>query len=194
SPFTRPDTPAPGLIIVKPPEAREESISEIRTDQGPLNYSPERVVEFKPVRAIAHRLRFKLDYVTTTMDHSLLFNTLDTYAATNQEYDNPPLGILLKANLKDLFEDYIIEGGARFPTSFNGSEYFLYDDDRKKRFDKRYAFYRKTFTETMTTRPLDIDRTQTVTVIGQYKLSYPFNTYSSLRGTATIRNDRLIRL
>lgn len=197
SPFVRPDTPAPERdVIVVEPLPRQEQTEEIpeSSDQKPVNYEPERVIEFKPVRAVAHRLRFKLDYVTTTMDNSLLFTSLDTYAATKQQYENPPLGILLKANLKDLLEDYIIEGGARFPTSFNGSEYFLYLDDRKKRFDKRYAFYRKSTTETITTGPLDIDRTQTVSVIGQYRLSYPFDTYTSLRATGTIRNDRLIRL
>ncbi|HLF63313.1 MAG TPA: hypothetical protein VI603_06160 [Saprospiraceae bacterium] len=160
----------------------------------PVNYDLSKVIEFRPVRAIAHRLRFKLDYVTTTMDNSLLFTSLDAYAGTKQQYEVPPLGILLKANLKDLFEDYVIEGGARFPTSFNGSEYFLYLDDLKKRFDKRYAFYRKSSTESFSTGPLDIDRTQIVTVIGQYRLSYPMDTYTSVRATLTVRNDRRIRL
>jgi hypothetical protein len=195
APFSKPEAPLTEepIIVIEPeePVVQDEAV---QPGSIPVQYNPERVIEFRPVRAIAHRLRFKLDYVTTTMDNSLLFTSLDSYAGTNQEYDNPPLGILLKANLKDLFEDYIIEGGARFPTSFNGSEYFLYLDDLKKRFDKRYAFYRKTNTHTESTGPLDIDRTQNVTVIGQYRLSYPFDTYTSLRGTLTFRNDRFIQL
>ncbi len=182
-------------IIVQPIPSPPVSIIRPSYEPGePVNYNPSKVIEFRPVRAIAHRLRFKLDFVTTTMDNSLLFTSLDAYAGTKQEYDNPPLGILLKANLKDLFEDYVIEGGARFPTSFNGSEYFLYLDDLKKRFDKRYAFYRKSSTESLSSGPLDIDRTQTVSVIGQYRLSYPMDTYTSLRATLTLRNDRRIQL
>ncbi len=197
APFARPES-APrdtAPIVISTPPA-EEIVPEptTETDHLPLNYNPSKVIEFNSARAIAHRLRFKLDYVTTTMDNSLLFTSLDTYAGEKQQYENPPLGILLKANLKDLFEDYVIEGGARFPTSFDGSEYFLYLDDLKKRFDKRYAFYRKTSTTTVSSGPLDIDRTQYVTVIGQYRLSYPFDTYTSLRGTATLRNDRVIKL
>ncbi|MBK7632849.1 MAG: hypothetical protein IPJ13_00140 [Saprospiraceae bacterium] len=36
------------------------------------------------------------------------------------------MGFLFKANVKDLLEDYALEGGVRIPTSFNGSEYFWY--------------------------------------------------------------------
>ena len=196
SEFEKPAETQPIVVgpeVLQAPVASDVIYKSMGPAGDPVNYNPSKVVEFRSVRAIAHRLRFKLDFINTTMDNSLLFTSLDSYAGTKQ-YDNPPLGILLKANLKDLFEDYIIEGGARFPTSFNGSEYFLYVDNLKKRLDYRYAFYRKTTTESVTTGPLDIDRTQTVTVIGLYRVSYPFDTYSSLRGTLTLRNDRQIQL
>ena len=160
----------------------------------PVTHEPSEIVEFISARAIAHRLKFKLDFVNTTMDNSLLFSSLDTYAGTKRQYDNPPLGILLKANVKDLFEDYVIEGGARYPTSFNGSEYFIFMDDKKKRIDKRYAFYRKTTIESENNGIFGPDRDQFVTVIGQVRLSYPLDVYTSVRATGTVRNDRLINL
>jgi hypothetical protein len=169
SEFTRPKDIPTVREQVKVDQVPVQVITPVQPEQipgEPVNFDPSQVIEFRPVRAIAHRLRFRLDYVTTTMDNSLLFTSLDAYAGTKPQYENPPLGILLKANLKDLFEDYVIEGGARFPTSFNGSEYFLYLDDLKKRIDRRYAFYRKSLTESMTNGPLAVDRTQTVTVIG----------------------------
>ncbi|MDX1407883.1 MAG: hypothetical protein R3330_07110, partial [Saprospiraceae bacterium] len=174
----------------------EPSLNFLETEraQRPSTYDPRDVVRINYARAIAHRLKFKLDFVNTTMDNSLLFSTLDTYAGTKRQYDNPPLGILLKANIKDLFEDYVIEGGARYPTSFNGSEYFLYLDDKKNRIDKRYAFYRKTTIESRDAGAFGADREQFVTVIGQYRMSYPVDVYTSVRATATIRNDRLIQL
>ena len=159
-----------------------------------VSYDQSKVVEFNSARAVAHRLRFKLDYVNTTLDNSLLFNSLDSYAGEKREYENPPLGILLKANIKDLFEDYTIEGGARFPTTFNGSEYFLVVNDRKKRFDKQYAFYRKTRIENIENGLIGSDRNQDVTVIGQFTLTYPLDIYQSLRGTVTLRNDRFNKL
>lgn len=159
-----------------------------------LSYKPSELPEFISARILASRLRFKLDFVNTTMDNNLLFGGLDSYSATKQEYEVPPLGILLKANLKDLFEDYVFEGGARFPTSFNGSEYFLTFDNRKRKLDKRFALYRKVTTETFESGLLGLDRNQFVTVIGQYSVKYPIDVYQSLRATGTIRNDRIIRL
>ena len=187
---------APSMPPPPEPEAETPPLDFLATATTvrPSTYDPRDVISINYARAIAHRLKFKLDFVNTTMDNSLLFSTLDTYAGTKRQYDNPPLGILLKANIKDLFEDYVIEGGARYPTSFNGSEYFLYLDDKKKRIDKRYAFYRKTTIEAQDAGIFGADREQFVTVIGQYRLSYPIDVYTSLRATATIRNDRLIQL
>lgn len=178
------------------PEEEMPSVDFLASDEErePVTYNPSRVIPYYPARAVAHRLKFKLDYVNTTMDNSLLFSTLDTYAGTKREYDNPPLGILLKANIKDLFEDYVVEGGMRFPTSFNGSEYFLFVDDKKKRIDKRYAVYRKTTIENGDAGIFGPDKNQFVIVIGQMRLSYPLDVYTSVRATGTIRNDRLIEL
>lgn len=157
-------------------------------------YRPEDLVEFNFSRAIAYRLKFKLHDVQSTMDNSLLFTGLDNYAGMRQEFNTPPLGILLKAEIKDLFEDYVFEGGARFPTSFNGSEYFLLFSDRKKRIDKRYGFYRKTTVENAPDDALGRGKDQNVTVIGQVQLRYPLDIYTSIRATGTFRNDRLIHL
>lgn len=198
SEFAKPPVASPPAEQIEAPPVMTPEEKPVPTETPqiptqPVLYQPSRVVEFRPVRAIAHRLRFKLDYVTTTMDNSLLFTTLDAYAATGPQLENPPLGILLKANLKDLFEDYIIEGGVRFPTTFNGSEYFIFLDNLKRRIDRRYAFYRKSQTESVN-GIINVDRNQLVTMIGQYRLSYPFDPYTSLRGTLSLRNDRVIRL
>jgi hypothetical protein len=39
------------------------------------------------------------------MDNSLLFGGLDQFAATPNGFSVPPAGMLMKVNLKDLFED-----------------------------------------------------------------------------------------
>ena len=158
------------------------------------NSSQKEVHRFVSARAIAYRLKFKIDYFNTNMDNSLLFEGLDTYAATKQNYNYPPPGILVKANIKDLFEDHVIEGGARFPTTFNGSEYFLFYDDKKRRIDKRYSVYRKSLKQVEEVGIFSDTKSKTTTVIGQVELKYPLNIYSSLRATGTFRTDKFLFL
>ncbi len=156
---------------------------------NPLAKGP-KVLRFRPSRIIPYRLKFRTDFVTTNLDNSLLFGGLDTYAGDRQEFTTPPPGILFKANFKDLFEDYQLEGGVRVPTTFNGAEYFLTFDDKKGRFDKQYAVYRKVTrdrVEDFNSNPL---RNEYVTLLGMGQLSYPFDIFRSLRGSLTLRNDR----
>ncbi|MEP6646730.1 MAG: hypothetical protein ABJC12_06550, partial [Saprospiraceae bacterium] len=159
-----------------------------------VGYKPGELVPFVKSRVIASRLKFKLDYLNTTMDNDLLFGGLDSYAGTKREFEPSPLGLLLKGSVKDLLEDYIITGGARFPTTFNGSEYFLVFDNRKRRIDKEYALYRKSLITPDPTEANSLHRNQYVTALGLIKYSYPFDVYNSVRLTATFRNDRVITL
>ncbi len=169
------------------------------------------VIKFKGNRIIPYRLKFRTDNVTTQLDNSLLFGGLNTYAGVRQdnnatapiiaprnEFNNPPVGILLKGDVKDLFEDYIIEGGIRIPTTFKGAEYFVIVDDRKKRLDKRYAFYHSAIQESgdpsrgSTTSPTP--RIQNVINLGYFEVRYPFDIFTSLRASSTLRLDRRIQL
>ncbi len=157
-------------------------------------YDPSDLVPFVRARVIAARLKFKLDYLNTTMDNDVLFGGLDSYAGQKREFEPSPLGLLVKGSVKDLLEDYIITGGARFPTTFNGSEYFMVFDNRKRRIDKQYAVYRKSVIEQDPTSNNIVHRNQFVSVLGHMRLSYPFDVYNSLRLSGTLRNDRIISL
>ena len=179
----KPEVPIPSVAELAKPYSADK-----------LDYRPEDLVPFIRSRAIASRLKFKLDYFNTTMDNDVLFGGLDSYAGTKREFEPSPLGLLIKGSIKDLLEDYIITGGARYPTTFNGSEYFLVFDNRKKRIDRQYAIYRKSITETDPTESNPLRRNQFVTILGLSKWSYPFDIYNSLRLTATVRNDRDIAL
>jgi hypothetical protein len=150
---------------------------------------PERKVhQFRSSRIIPYRLKFRTDYVTTQMDNSLMFDGLNSYSGVPEDFGYPPPGILLKANFKDLFEDYEIEGGIRIPTSFNGSEYFLLFNDRKGRLDKRYAVYRRRLRFTPQPSPPPVKYDNTISLF-QYQLRYPLDVFTSIRGTATLRFD-----
>lgn len=152
------------------------------------------VYKFRPGRITPYRLEFRTDYVITQLDNSLLFGGLESYAANPQEFGYPPPGILLKANFKDLFEDYQFEGGLRVPTTFNGTEYFLVFDDKKQRLDKRYAVYRKNERINQESNSFVPKKQEVNIVLGQFSVRYPLDIFRSLRATATLRRDRITQL
>ncbi len=155
------------------------------------------IYRFRPGRITPYNLQFRTDYVTTQLDNSLLFEGLESFAATPQPgFGYPPPGILFKANFKDLFEDYEFEGGVRIPTTFDGSEYFLVFNNKKKRLDTRYAIYRRQTRETLDGNngiPAP-DRRKINILLGQFGVRYPFDIFRSLRATATVRRDRSTQL
>lgn len=169
-----------------------------------FNYRPakeksrpeKKVHKFRPGRITPYRLKFRTDYVTTQLDNSLLFDGLNSYSGVPDNYGYPPPGILIKANFKDLFEDYEFEGGVRIPTSFNGTEYFLFLDDKKKRLDKRYAIYRRRlkFSDDLQTSSPSPPKYENIIVLGQYQARYPLDIFTSIRGTVTLRFDNTTRL
>jgi Tol biopolymer transport system component len=156
------------------------------------------VIRFNPSQIIPYRLKFRTDYVSTSMDNNLLFEGLSSYAGSPDGFQTPPVGILLRANFKDLLENYVVEAGFRLPTTFNGAEYYLWLDDKKRRWDKRYALYRQSVLNTLDQPAPGIPpvalQVRTNTILGQYELRYPFDAFFSLRGTATLRQDKTIFL
>jgi hypothetical protein len=199
-------TPAPRRPITEDNEPDEEKTanSEMRPDsvsplqrrvvkpQKPLEFFKNNsVIRFNPPQIIPYRLRFRTDYVSTSMDNNLLFEGLESYAGTPQGFRMPPLGILLKANFKDLLEDHIVEMGFRLPTTFNGAEYYIWYANKKRRIDKRAAMYRQSVTNSALNNTIQFRNN---TLLGQYELSYPFSPFFSLRAQGTLRQDKTILL
>ncbi len=150
-----------------------------------------KVVEFQSPRVVASRLFFKTDGLDFDMDNNPLFSGLNSYAGEKVGYDFPPFGLLIKSRVYDKFEDYLLEGGARFPVSLDGSEFYLVFHDKKKRWDKIYGVYRKSEKHILGPEQGAIRNTQerVETYIGTYEMRYPFNTFQSLRLRATLRQD-----
>ncbi len=156
------------------------------------------IVRFYSFKIIPYRLRFRTDYVSTTMDNNQMFDGLQLYEGPQSRLLQPPPGVLLRANFKDLLENYVVEAGFRLPTTFNGAEYYLWMDDKKKRLDKRYVIYRRTLVTNRLRDPavsppnLPPDyQERTNTLMGQYELRYPFDVFTSLRATFALREDKV---
>lgn len=154
------------------------------------------ILRFYPSQIIPYRLKFRTDYVSTNFDNNLLFEGLESFAGTQTGIRNPPLGILMKANFKDLLENYVLEAGFRLPTTFNGAEYYVWFDNKKRRLDRRIALYRKSETNGQNvdfggTRPPRQIQLRNKVFLGQYELRYPLDEFFSLRGTLTLRQDKV---
>jgi len=155
-----------------------------------------KVEPYNNTRAFAANKRFALNNITTKMDNDILFEGLESYTGDRQQLLTTPLGILFKANLKDLFEDYSVEGGVRIPTTFMGSEYFLVFDNKKSRIDRRIALYRKSnkYNNNLIPNSNFITRSKKTTLLGLYQMKYPFDIYRSIRATGSLRLDRYLQL
>jgi hypothetical protein len=165
-----------------------------RTNANKTNVRDEtrsKVYRFRPGSITPYRTTFRTDFVTFNMDNDLLFQGLDSYAANPNGFNTQPLSLLLKANFKDLFEDYVIEGGMRLPTSFNGTEYFLTLHNRKRRLDHFYAVYRRNQRFSEEGESFVPWRLENNVVLGQYGISYPLDIFQSLRAIGTLRRDRV---
>ena len=183
------------LITEEPAEAtplqrKQESAAPVKKKTGGT------VLEFNPSRIIPYRLKFRTDFLTTQIDNAPLFDGLNSFAGTPVDFGFLPPGILLKANFKDLFEDYELEGGIRIPTTFNGAEYFLVFENKKKRIDRQYAVYRRALRfpgDTRVTTPIQ-PRSENTTFLALTQWRYPFDIFTSLRATATYRMDNTTQL
>jgi hypothetical protein len=158
----------------------------------------DKIVRFNPSRIVPYRLKFRTDDLKTTVDNSLLFEGLESYAGTPNDFRTPPAGILAKGVFKDLFEDYILSGGVRVPLTFNGAEYFMVFDNKKHRIDRRIALYRKSqsykINNNNSASSPESQRNRLNTVLGQYEIRYPVDLYTSFRATGTLRQDRSFQL
>ena len=164
----------PNSVILIEPETEEEK----------------EVIQFNSAQASAARLKFRLDNFTTKLDNDILFEGLESYTGNSDELLTNPMGFLFRANIKDLFEDYSIVAGARFPLTFDGSEYFITYENRKKLIDKRIALYRNTQTQTINDNRFPVWRAKKVSTLGLMQWKYPFTIYRSVRLTTSLRHDQ----
>ena len=155
-----------------------------------------RIYRFRPGRVTAYRNTFRVNYVKTTADNEPLFNGMNAFAANPDGYTRQPVGLLFKGSVVDLMEDYVIEGGVRIPTTFNGTEYFLTGSDVGRRLDRIYTVYRRNrrdqqgiyLNSTIFNQARIVEEN---TLMAQYGVRYPLDIFRSLRATATLRRDRV---
>lgn len=139
---------------------------------------------------------YSVDYVVGQLDNSFLNRSYQKFSGGGSPlYLNPGLNALLKIGMSDLFEDYRITGGVRYPFIFsfdnmNSTEFFLSYEDRMKNLDKQIVLHRQSLPTVLSDNSLGKIQTHDA----RYILKYPFSEVASLRGSVFYRNDRTIYL
>ncbi len=136
--------------------------------------------------------RYKLNFIASEITSSMDFNFANQiYQLYNGgPYTMPGMGVVLKINMTDLFENYLATGGLRYGISGSVTEFFVSLEDRSKRWDKKYSFQRQVSVTQAPISSLFNVQFKTVTQVLKARFSYPFNEVFSTHITPMIRVDR----
>ena len=141
------------------------------------------IIPFELPRQEIYKINYANDYVVSQFDNGFLNQTYQRLSPGG--YINPGFNGIFKIGLKDLFEDYRIIAGLRYPVNFSNTEYLLAFENLKHRIDKKYLFSRRSFRENIGDY---VFKTQNYEA--KYLVKYPFSEVSSLRFTINGRYDR----
>ena len=142
---------------------------------------------FKLPKQLNYFRFFTLDQVVTQFNNNFINQTYQKYTG-GAFFFNPGLTGMVQFGLSDVFENYRISGGFKLSADLRSNEFLLSYEDRSKRLDKQYTFYRQSFPTN------NSDGTKVLSHLLSYALKYPFSEVSSWRNTLTVRSDRSVTL
>jgi hypothetical protein len=151
----------------------------------------------KNARLFPYHLKFSSDYLITQLDNSVLINRYQPFTGGGGPiYLQQPFNGLIQVGVSDLFEDIKFTGGFRFPSDFNGSEYYFAYENLRHYVDWKVLYYRKSDREGFS----DASGNQLPyegklkTNLYQVSASIPIDPVRSVRVTLGYRSDRSIVL
>ncbi len=132
-----------------------------------------------------YNVNFATDEVLTQLDNS--YSSEFYQPLVGPQALNPGLSGLMRMAASDLFEDYKITGGLRLALDLNNNTYLLQFQNLKRRLDKELIFQRQA-TQGLTNLGVEKLYTHSAT----FRLSWPFDELTSLRGAVSYRHDQYI--
>jgi hypothetical protein len=144
---------------------------------------------FKLAAPKFYNITFFPDYVVTQLDNSVINTYYQPITASGGNMFNNGLNGMFKVGTVDLFEDYRITGGFRFPFDFSTVDYFASYETLKRRLDHKLTFYRQVRKGSSQSIIPQTDVKNTSHEI-RYQVSYPFNPIVSIRANVFGREDR----
>ncbi len=153
-----------------------------------------------------YRSKFRMEFLKLEGDLTFLGDGFDLYSKKTYRFGDvalnsklrdddgliqyPPITGLFNASLRDVMENHRFHSGFRIPITLDGVDYFLKYENKKKRLDKEFFYYRRSrvieFQET-NAAPFN---SRLITNLAGVELSYPLNVHMSVRVTPKIRMDR----
>ncbi len=149
----------------------------------------EKIDKDKEKKVRIYQKAFYQNYLVTQVDFSFLSESYQAFTG-GAVYFNPGVSLLTKIGTNDLFEDYKITGGVRFPLDFQSSEYLLSLENLKSRLDKQYVFHRQAFKNYTGDQNSTLIKSITNEFSSVYR--YPFTQVSAWVNTIGLRSDRTI--
>lgn len=140
-----------------------------------------------------YQTAFYTNVLVSQVDFSFLNSSYQVFNGGGNYY-NPGFNALIKIGTTDLFEDYKVTGGLRFSADFESNEYLLSFENLKKRLDKQLVFHRQAYKNTISVTEDGTPNyyyVKTITTDGYYILKYPFSQVLAVRGTGSLRYDRV---
>lgn len=137
---------------------------------------------------------FYTNHVIQQVDFGQLSNSYQPYTGS-AFYFNPGLNLFTEIGIYDLFEDYRITGAFKLGTNLNSYEYLFSLEDLKHKIDKQYIYHRQTYSSQTTD-----DKSgyyyfwKMYSNEFMYILKYPFNQVASVKGTISLKHDKVIFL
>jgi len=130
-----------------------------------------------------YQTTFFMNELVNQVDFSFLNATYQPFTGSAFYY-TPNYNVLLKVGATDLFEDYRLIGGVRI-SGLEGNEFLLSFEDLSGRTDKQILAHRQ-----FTSLGGGIARMHTHQ--GIYMLRHPLSQVLAVKGTATLRHDRIV--
>ncbi len=146
----------------------------------------------RSARLFPYHLKFSTDYLITQLDNSVLIDRYQPFTGGGGPiYLQQPFNGLIQVGVSDLFEDIKFTGGFRFPSNFNGSEYYFSYNNLRHFVDYKLLYYRKVDRLGFSNLPYEAKRR---TNLYQVEVTLPIDVVRSVRLTVGYRSDQLTSL
>jgi len=149
----------------------------------------ENTTGFRQSLILPYHVIMSTDYLVSQLDNSFMFTPYQHFTG-GPVMSQTSLNPLIKLGIQDLFEDFKLVGGFRFPSSFSGSEYFISFQNLKRRLDKKLVLYRKSEFQVYDFNPfwyLPVN-SKLKTNYAEASLSWPFSELARFKIMGGFRN------